>query len=68
MLRLDLKMGESVRIGEGDNAVTITLEDKSGRNARIAFDGDRSVKITRVTQERTPAQFMREGLAAASSA
>ncbi|MNP93523.1 hypothetical protein D3C85_60480 [compost metagenome] len=64
MLRLDLKIGESVRIGEGDNAVVITLEDKSGRNARIAFDADRSVKITRIKNGKTPAQHLRQGLTA----
>ncbi|MNZ64344.1 hypothetical protein D3C78_825120 [compost metagenome] len=64
MLRLDIKPGESVRIGEGPNAVTITLEDKSGRNARIAFDADRSVKINRVKDGKTPAQHLRQGLTA----
>lgn len=64
MLRLDLKQGESVRIGEGPNAVVITLEDKSGRNARIAFEADRSVKISRVKAEKTPAQFLSNGLSA----
>lgn len=68
MLRLDLKQGESVRIGEGPNAVVITLEDKSGRNARIAFEADRSVKITRVKDETTAAQFLRNGLSAGATA
>lgn len=67
-LRLDLKQGESVRIGEGPNAVVITLEDKSGRNARIAFEADRSVKITRVKNEPTAAQFLRNGLSAQPAA
>lgn len=48
MLRLDLKPGESVRIG---SFATITLEDKSGKSARIAFQADRSVPITRVAAE-----------------
>lgn len=68
MLRLDIKLGESVRIGEGANAVTITLEEKSGRSARIAFDADRSVKITRVKDENTAAQFLRNGLSAGAVA
>lgn len=68
MLRLDIKPGESVRIGEGPNAITITLEEKSGRNARIAFDADRSVKIARVKDEPTAAQFLRNGLAAQPAA
>ncbi len=45
MLRIDLKPGESVRIG--DNCV-ITLEEKAGKAARIAFQADRSVPIERV--------------------
>ncbi len=68
MLRLDIKPGESVRIGEGANAVIITLEEKSGRNARIAFDADRSVKIARVKDEQTPAQFLRQGLSVRATA
>jgi sRNA-binding carbon storage regulator CsrA len=68
MLRLDIKLGESVRIGEGASAVTITLEEKSGRSARIAFDADRSVKITRVQDEKTAAQFLRNGLSAGAVA
>jgi sRNA-binding carbon storage regulator CsrA len=48
MLRLDLKPGESVRIG---TFATITLEEKSGKSARIAFHADRSVPITRVPAE-----------------
>lgn len=69
MLRLDIKPGESVRIGEGANAVVITLEDKSGRNARIAFEADRSVNISRVNKdEKTPSQFLRQGMAATAVA
>lgn len=49
MLRLDIKPGESVRIG---NYATITLEDKSGKTARIAFHADRSVPITRVQADK----------------
>lgn len=69
MLRLDIKPGESVRIGEGANSVVITLEDKSGRNARIAFEADRSVSITRVNrEEKSASQFLRQGLAATAVA
>lgn len=57
-LRLDLKPGESVRIG--DHAV-ITLESKSGKAARIAFRADRSVPITKV-QKKTAADMMKGGL------
>lgn len=48
MLRLDLKPGESVKIG---NVAVITLEEKSGKTARVAFQADRSVPITRVRAE-----------------
>ena len=45
MLKIDLKPGESVRIGD---VAVITLEDKSGQRARIAFQADRSIPIRRV--------------------
>ena len=61
-LRLDLRVGESVRIG--DYAV-ITLEEKSGKSARIAFEADRSVPINKVTKGPTAAETMRNGLAVA---
>lgn len=48
MLRLDLKPGESVKIGK---VAVITLEEKSGKTARVAFQADRSVPITRVRAE-----------------
>lgn len=43
-LRLDLKAGESVRVGD----TIITLEEKSGKAARLAFKADKSVPITRI--------------------
>lgn len=61
MLRLDLKPGESVKIGDGPTAVVITLEDKSGKSCRIAFEADRSVPIQRQGQQ-TAAQMMKGGL------
>lgn len=60
-LRMDLKPGESVRIGDG---IVITLEDKSGKVARIAFQADRSVPISKVKAS-TAAEAMRSGLGAA---
>lgn len=57
-LRMDLKPGESVRIGDG---IVITLEDKSGKVARIAFKADRSVPISKV-KTNTDADAMRAGL------
>lgn len=59
MLRLDLKPGESVRIGD---SIVITLEEKSGKAARIAFQADRSVAISKI-QKRTAADMMKGGIA-----
>lgn len=42
MLYLDIKVGESVTIGDN---VVLTLEEKSGQVARLAFDADKSVSI-----------------------
>lgn len=59
-LRIDLRPGESVKIGD---VAVITLEEKSGKAARIVFKADRSVPITKVEQQ-TAAQSLRNGLAA----
>lgn len=45
-LRIDLKPGESIAIG--DFAV-VTLEQKSGQIARLAFQADKSVPIRRAS-------------------
>jgi hypothetical protein len=58
MLFFDLKPGQSVDIG---GIATITMEEKSGRSARIKFDADRSVKISRVSDD-TPAKMFSRGL------
>jgi sRNA-binding carbon storage regulator CsrA len=42
MLRLDVRVGESVAIGDG---IVLTLEKKSGQLARIAFKVDPATKI-----------------------
>jgi sRNA-binding carbon storage regulator CsrA len=57
MLRINIKIGESVRIG--DYAI-ITLEEKSGKSARLAIDADRSIAVTRV-QPNTTAQLAASG-------
>jgi sRNA-binding carbon storage regulator CsrA len=59
MLRLDLKPGDIVRIGD---YATITLEDKSGKSARLAFDADRSVPITRVKKPQADNAMSRLGI------
>lgn len=58
MLRIELRPGESVRVGD---IAVITLEEKSGKTARLSFDADKSVKITRI-QHNSPAQMMKSGL------
>lgn len=52
MLRIDVRVGESLKIGEA----TITLEQKSGQVARLAIQADRSVPIQRV-QQYSPARM-----------
>lgn len=44
-LRIDLKIGESVLIDDG--RVRLTLEDKSGRLARLHFTASEKVDIRR---------------------
>ena len=61
MLKLELRPGESVKIGD---VAIITLEDKSGKAARIAFQADRSVPITRVKKAPSAAHHLRAGIGA----
>lgn len=58
MLKIDLRVGDSVKIGD----TVITLEDKSGRIARLAIKAPQSVPITRV-QQATMASVAKGGLA-----
>lgn len=58
MLRIDLKPGESVRIG---NMATLTLEEKSGKVARLAFDADKSIDIRRVEAGNVTASMAASG-------
>jgi sRNA-binding carbon storage regulator CsrA len=44
MLTLDIKPGESIKIGD---IAVITLKEKSGKTARLSIDADQSVPITR---------------------
>lgn len=60
MLYLDIKVGESVTIGDN---VTVTLEEKSGQVARLAFDADKSVPIRKAQPRDTAASIAaRSGL------
>lgn len=44
MMHIELKIGESVKIGEA----IVSLDDKSGRTARLSIDADKTVLIRRV--------------------
>ena len=57
MLRIDVRVGESLKIGD---VATITLEQKSGQVARLAIQADRSVPIQRV-QQYSPAKLAASG-------
>ncbi len=62
MLKLELRVGESVKIGDA----VVTLEDKSGRIARLAIEADKSVPIQRVGQT-TAAHLAKNGIGAMPS-
>jgi sRNA-binding carbon storage regulator CsrA len=57
MLKIELRPGESVSIG---GIAVVTLEEKSGKVARLSIEADKSVKVTRVAKP-TAAQFAAEG-------
>ncbi len=59
MLKLELRVGESVKIGDA----VVTLEDKSGKVARLAIDADKSVPIMRIGPS-TMAQIAKQGIGA----
>jgi hypothetical protein len=53
VLKIELKPGEAVSIGD---LAVITLEEKSGKIARIAIEAEKSVPVQRVARP-TAAQF-----------
>lgn len=57
MLVLDLKVGESIKIGEA----VITLEEKSGKYARLQINADKSIPVKRI-QSSTMAQIAKGGI------
>lgn len=57
MLKMNLRVGESVRIGDA----VVTLEEKNGRSARLSIQADKSVSIQRVEQT-TAAQLAQGGI------
>ena len=50
MLKLELRPGESITIG---TVATVTLEEKSGKIARLAIQADKSVPVSRVPTQNT---------------
>ena len=51
MLKLDLKIGDSFRIGD---YATVRLEEKSGKIARLSIEADKSIPIIRASQHSAP--------------
>lgn len=48
MMHVDLKIGESIKIGEA----ILKLDDKSGKVVRLSIDADRAIPIQRVNNEK----------------
>ena len=59
MIRIDMKVGESIRIGDA----TITLDDKSGKVARLSIEAPRTVPIERVRQQTIANHVAKMGMA-----
>ncbi len=57
MLKIEIRVGESVKIGDA----TVTLEDKSGKIARLSIDAPKSVPIQRMPQT-SMAQIVKNGI------
>lgn len=50
LLRIDIKPGESIRIGD---IAVITLEEKAGKLARLSIEADKKVPVSRVQFQNT---------------
>ena len=48
MMHVDLKIGESIKIGEA----ILKLDDKSGKVVRLSIDADRAIPIQRVKMKK----------------
>ena len=59
MLAIDLKVGDSIKIGDA----VITLEEKSGKYARLIINADKSIPVKRM-QSSTMAQIAKGGIGA----
>ena len=57
MLKMELRVGESVKIGEA----VVTLEAKSGQLARLSIEARPDVQITKI-RTTTPADLARNGI------
>lgn len=57
MITIDLKVGETLRIGD---VAMITMQQKSGQLARLTVDADSSVQIKKV-QHHSPASIAASG-------
>lgn len=53
LLRIDIKPGESIRIGD---VAVITLEEKAGKLARLTIEADKNVPVSR-SQRQNAAQL-----------
>lgn len=51
MLKIDMKVGDSIRIGD---YATITLDDKSGKIARLSIQADKSIPVSREQRQSPP--------------
>lgn len=60
MLFLDLKPGDSVRIGD---VAVVTLESKAGKAARLAFNAAPSLKISKIKSPTETARASQLGIA-----
>ncbi len=58
MLKLDLRPGEIIRIGDD---VVIKVEEKLGQLTRLSIQADKSVPITRGMQQSSVAKIAAEG-------
>lgn len=57
---IDVKVGESVSIDRG--RVILTVVEKSGRLARLAFSAEKSVPVNKIGIRQSAAEHAREGL------
>lgn len=47
MLKINLQVGESLKIGD---IAIVTLEHKAGKGARLSIEADRAIPISRVQE------------------